>query len=181
MRYGTICDIKLSDKAFKKHNDEHVLKRMNEAFVNNINNIQAGNYHQAFESTSSKGDVSVESTVQEKDQSNSAEDFALEVDMVDEQEEAVGDEETEEMLTDNYEDFEVNEIEEVNNHLEEHLLNVDSPLKVDLSNKKKLLADDEKQNIELKMLMRQYKVSNVGQENLVKIFNDGVKSRGCSK
>ena len=154
MRYCTICDIKLSDKAFKKHNDKHLLKRMKEAFVNNMNNVQAGNYRPAFKSASSEGDASVESTDQKKDQTNSAEDFALEVDKDDEQGEAIGDEENQEMLTGYYEDLEVNEIEEVDNHLEKHLLSVDSPLKVDLSNKKKLLGDDEKQNIELKMLMR---------------------------
>ncbi|OBZ81140.1 hypothetical protein A0J61_10811 [Choanephora cucurbitarum] len=72
----------------------------------------------------------------------------------------------------------LNEVQEVNVYPEKHLDTVNHPLVADLDLNNASLIHFEKINIDLKMLMREIKVSNSGQGRLIKKFNEILKSPG---
>lgn len=73
----------------------------------------------------------------------------------------------------------VDQIEEVNEYLENHARNVKEPLTMDLQRSKGHLSEYERKNIELKILMRKWKVPKQGQEDLIKFFNNYMRTPGC--
>ncbi|KAG1438168.1 hypothetical protein G6F56_012759 [Rhizopus delemar] len=73
--------------------------------------------------------------------------------------------------SDNDED-DFNSIDEVNNYLENHLNKVDQPLEVDLSHQSNDSVDEyTKLNVELKVIMRENKVTKHAEEKLIGFFN----------
>ncbi|OBZ80525.1 hypothetical protein A0J61_11426, partial [Choanephora cucurbitarum] len=176
MRYCTICDTRITERAYKKHCDKHELNRIANMVSATMRTAQNYTAYVPDKVDPSEDALMTESEVlpvvdnATDDQSND-EDESCEA--VEAEEEAAIDQDQ-----DDQEEEKVNEIEQVNLHLERHLENTDRPLKIDFSSTSGSQNAFDKLNIELKMFMRENKVNNVAQDGLIKHFNKFLRSIG---